>query len=169
MANELYTRTNQRLYFAALLLNDWKQLERQSDVPAARALALREAVLFHLHGALLSLCHEIAGYYRLPGAEATTLDAFLDDAWQAEAPTPEFTELAELDQRADGWLAQLREAYQATLRPPKPAPTPRTSDPQLIAVASEPERSQAGRVDLEQWRLELQSLALRFRESLSEC
>ena len=32
--------------------------------------AEREAALFHLHGALLGLCHEIAGFYRLPQAAA---------------------------------------------------------------------------------------------------
>ncbi|KTS91775.1 DUF6586 family protein, partial [Pseudomonas parafulva] len=67
MARELYTRTNQKLYFAGLALESMARAE-QSQAMNAQGLvqAERESALFHLHGALLGLCHEISGYYRLP-------------------------------------------------------------------------------------------------------
>ena len=69
MAHELYTRTNQKIYFAGLALEALGKAEN-GQVINAQALqqAERESVLFHLYGALLGLCHEIAGYYRLPQA-----------------------------------------------------------------------------------------------------
>lgn len=67
MANERYTRTNQKLYFAGLALESWRlaqaALAAQSQ---GRIMAEREACLFHLHGALLGLCQEVAGFYRHP-------------------------------------------------------------------------------------------------------
>jgi hypothetical protein len=40
--------------------------------------AERESALFHLYGALLGLCHEIAGFYRLPQA-ASRAELLLND------------------------------------------------------------------------------------------
>ena len=67
MAQERYTRTNQKIYFAGLALQALNKAEQGQAINAqAQVQAEREAVLFHLYGALLGLCHEIAGYYRLP-------------------------------------------------------------------------------------------------------
>ena len=67
MANELYTRTNQKIYFAGLSLEALGRAEEGKEMNAiALVQAGREAALFHLYGALLGLCHEIAGFYRLP-------------------------------------------------------------------------------------------------------
>jgi len=45
----------------------------------AQVQAEREACLFHLYGALLGLCHEIAGYYRLPQADANAVEQLITD------------------------------------------------------------------------------------------
>jgi hypothetical protein len=71
MAHELYTRTNQKIYFAGLAL---EAMNKASEGRAMNAQALvqaeRESAIFHLYGALLGLCHEIAGFYRLSQASA---------------------------------------------------------------------------------------------------
>jgi len=78
MAYELYTRTNQKIYFAGLALEAMGKAEQGQAINAqAQLQAQRESALFHLYGALLGLCHEIAGYYRSPGADAPVVEAFL--------------------------------------------------------------------------------------------
>ena len=53
MAHEPYTRTNQKLHFCGLALENWLRAERVSSfASAAQIQAEREAALFHLHGAL---------------------------------------------------------------------------------------------------------------------
>ena len=78
MAHELYTRTNQKIFFAGLSLESWRKAEETASMNSQGLIqAEREACLFHLYGALLGLCHEIAGYYRSPGADAPVVEAFL--------------------------------------------------------------------------------------------
>lgn len=93
MAQELYTRTNQKLFFAGLALESMAKAE-QSQAMNAQGLvqAERESALFHLHGALLGLCHEIGGFYRLP-VVATVEQALADDALNGIA-IPEVAEPA---------------------------------------------------------------------------
>ena len=77
MAHELYTRTNQKIFFAGLSLESWRKAEETASMNSQGLIqAEREACLFHLYGALLGLCHEIAGYYRSPGADAPVVEAF---------------------------------------------------------------------------------------------
>ncbi len=92
MAQELYTRTNQKLFFAGLALESMAKAE-QSQAMNAQGLvqAERESALFHLYGALLGLCHEIGGFYRLP-VVATVEQALADDALNGIA-IPEVAEL----------------------------------------------------------------------------
>ncbi|HAB84244.1 MAG TPA: PasA protein, partial [Pseudomonas sp.] len=62
MAHELYTRTNQKIFFAGLSLESWRKAEETASMNSQGLIqAEREACLFHLYGALLGLCHEIAG------------------------------------------------------------------------------------------------------------
>lgn len=171
MAHELYTRTNQKLYFAGLALDAWRKAEESRPMNAqALQQAEREAVLFHLYGALLGLCHEIAGFYRLPQPDAPRVELFLDEALLEAAPGPELAELVELANARDGWLAQLLQAYQALFQPPQP-PRQAKLDPALPLIQSvslEDEPVALTRAELESWRQQLKGLALRFRESLTE-
>ena len=86
MAQELYTRTNQKLYFAGLALEAWKRADAERAMNAQAIIqGERESALFHLYGAVLGVCHEIAGYYRLPQAAAPRVDALLND-YLCDAP-----------------------------------------------------------------------------------
>lgn len=132
--------------------------------------AEREATLFHLYGALLGLCHEIAGYYRLPSSDASRAEAFLDKAVLAAAPSQELGELVELAQHPHTWLAQLLEAYQLLFQPPRAAKSSKTdpATPLISAVNLDEPAEPLSRQTLEDWRQQLKALAKRFRETLSE-
>jgi hypothetical protein len=172
MAHELYTRTNQKIYFAGLALESLRKAEAGTSMHGqGQVQAEREAALFHLYGALLGLCHEIAGYYRLPEANVPRAELLLSQAVLQAAPSPELAELVELAQQSETWLAQLLHAYAKLFQPPQ-APKTAKVDPTLPlihAVSVEEEVPQLGREELEAWRQQLKQLALRFRESLSEC
>ncbi|BAN47846.1 DUF6586 family protein [Metapseudomonas resinovorans] len=172
MAHELYTRTNQKLFFAGLSLESWRKAEEGRAMNAqALVQAEREASLFHLYGATLGLCHEIAGYYRLPEANAPRVELLLTADVLAMAPSPELAELVELAQQRETWLAELLAAYGALFQPPQ-APKQAKVDPTLpliVAVSVDEDAAPLSRETLESWRQNLKSLALRFRETLSEC
>ncbi len=173
MARELYTRTNQKIYFAGLALEAMRRAETGQALNAQALLqAEREACLFHLYGGVLSLCHEIAGYYHVVPANAPRVELLLNSTVLAASPSPELAELVELTQQADSWLAQLLAAYARLFMPPQ-APKVAKVDPtlplinavNLDEVEAAPELSS---VELESWRQPLKVLALRFRETLTE-
>ncbi|WP_236235589.1 DUF6586 family protein [Pseudomonas faucium] len=171
MAQELYTRTNQKLFFAGLAL---ESMAKAADSQAMNAQGLvqaeRESALFHLYGALLGLCHEIAGYYRLPMAPSVE-QLLADDALSAIA-IPEVAELLELARQRETWLAQLLGAYADLFRPPVAKKTPKTDVTQPLIQAvnlDQPELTALSREELESWRSNLKGLVRRFRDALSEC
>jgi len=171
MANELYTRTNQKIYFAGLALENWRRAEQKGAMNAPGLIqAEREASLFHLYGALLGLCHEIAGYYRLPNATAPRAELLLVSSAQGASSSPELAELIELAEHSETWLAQLLKAYSALFEPPR-APAKAKTDPTMplieaVSVGEQPQLLE--HEEVEAWRRELKALALRFRESLTE-
>lgn len=171
MAHELYTRTNQKIYFAGLALESWRRAEEKGSMNAPGLIqAEREASLFHLYGAVLGLCHEIAGYYRLPDASAPRAELLLARSPQDSSPSPELAELIELADHSETWLAQLLKAYAGLFEPPR-APAKAKTDPTmpLIEAVSVGEEVPAlTRDEVEAWRRNLKDLALRFRESLTE-
>ncbi|WP_217474583.1 DUF6586 family protein [Stutzerimonas stutzeri] len=171
MAHELYTRTNQKIYFAGLALESWRRAEDNGAMNAPGVIqAEREACLFHLYGALLGLCHEIAGYYRLPGANASRVEMLLVRSPSNASPSPELAELIELAEHSETWLAQLLKAYAALFEPPRPPAKAKTDPtlPLIEAVSVEEDVPAIGRTEVEAWRGNLKALALRFRESLTE-
>ena len=171
MAQELYTRTNQKLFFAGLALESMaKAVESQAMNAQGLVQAERESALFHLYGALLGLCHEIAGYYRLPTAP-TVEQLLADDALNAIA-IPEVAELLELARQRETWLAQLLSAYADLFRPPVVKKTPKTDVTQPLIQAvnlDQAEQPALSREELESWRSNLKGLVRRFRDALSEC
>jgi len=173
MAHELYTRTNQKIYFAGLALESMGKAEKGQAMNAQALLqAERESALFHLYGALLGLCHEIAGYYRLPQANAPRAEMLLTQEVLDALAIPEMAELVELAQSRETWLAQLLAAYNGLFEPPR-APKKAKGDvtqPLIVAVNldEEPE-AELSREEMESWRQQLKGLAIRFREGLSEC
>lgn len=174
MAHELYTRTNQKIYFAGLSL---EALARAEDGRAMNSPALtqagRESALFHLYGALLGLCHEIAGFYRLPQANAPRAELLLTQEVLETVAIPELAEMVELAHNPQTWLAQLLAAHAALFEPPRAPRKPKgdVTQPLIMAVnldEEEPEQA-LSRKELESWRQNLKSLAIRFREGLNEC
>ena len=173
MAHELYTRTNQKLFFAGLALEAMAKA-RDSRAMNAQGLeqAERESAIFHLYGALLGLCHEIAGYYRLPQASTPRAEDLLSPKVLEAIAIPEMGELVELAQHRETWLAQLLASYQALFMPPRAPRKPKgdVTKPLIIAVGADEEPEQAlTREEMEAWRQQLKGLAIRFREGLSEC
>ncbi|SFM03148.1 DUF6586 family protein [Pseudomonas sp. NFACC46-3] len=174
MAHELYTRTNQKIYFAGLSL---EALTRAEDGRAMNSPALlqagRESALFHLYGALLGLCHEIAGFYRLPHANAPRAELLLTREALETIAIPELAEMVELAHNPETWLAKLLAAHAALFEPPRAPRKPKgdVTQPLIVAVnldEQEPE-PELSREELESWRQNLKSLAIRFREGLNEC
>jgi hypothetical protein len=171
MANELYTRTNQKIFYAGLALESWRQAEQAQSLNALALIqAEREAALFHLYGALLGLCHEIAGYYRLPDSRASRAEVFLTPAVLSTAPSQELGELVELAQSAESWVAQLINAYAALFQPPQGGKKSKVdpATPLITAVSLDEESEPLAHQVVEAWRQQLTALARRFRETLSE-
>jgi hypothetical protein len=173
MAHELYTRTNQKLYFAGLALEAMGKAELGQAINAqAQVQAQRESALFHLYGALLGLCHEIAGYYRLPQAGTARAETLLTPQALDGTAIPELAELVELAHYPHTWLAQLLAAHSALFVPPQAPKKPKgdVTQPLIQAVnLDEVEEVELDREALESWRQQLKGLTIRFREGLSEC
>ncbi|MGY2290262.1 DUF6586 family protein [Pseudomonas sp. SDO528_S397] len=173
MANELYTRTNQKIYFAGLSLEALARTEAGKEMNAiALVQAGREAALFHLYGALLGLCHEIAGFYRLPEAGAIRAETILAPKVLESMAIPELAELVEMTQNPDSWVARLLAAHLAMFQPPRIPHKPKgdVTQPLIVAVNLEDEApAPLSREELESWRQSLKALAIRFRDGLNEC
>ena len=173
MANELYTRTNQKIYFAGLSLEALGRAEEGKEMNAiALVQAGREAALFHLYGALLGLCHEIAGFYRLPQAGAPRAEMIMNREVLDSMAIPELAELVEMAQSPDSWVARLLKAHADMFQPPRIPHVPKgdVTQPLIVAVALEQDEPKPlSREELEGWRQELTKMALRFREGLNEC
>ncbi|WP_462382411.1 DUF6586 family protein [Pseudomonas sp. Marseille-QA0892] len=173
MSHERYTRTNQKLFYAGLALDTWREAAQSGAFTApAKTQAAREEAVFHLYGAVLGLCHEVAGYYRMPGDADPSIEQFLDAGRLAATPSPEFAELFELSRNRETWLGQLLSAYTGLFQPPMP-PKATKQDPtlpliQAVAVGEETENTGLTPEMLESWRQSIKALALRFREGLSE-
>lgn len=172
MAHELYTRTNQKIFFAGLALESLRKAEAGEAVNAqALVQAEREAALFHLYGAVLGLCHEIAGYYKTAEANAPRVELLLNPETLQASPSPELSELLEIAQQPESWLARLLAAHAGLFQPPQ-APKTAKVDPTLpliTAVSVQEEPQSLSREELESWRQQLKQLVLRYRGSLSEC
>lgn len=171
MAHERYTRTNQKIYFAGLALENWRRVEEQGAVNSPGLVqAERETSLFHLYGALLGLCHEITGYYRLPQADVARVELLLSRSPQDSPASPELAELIELAQQPESWVAELLAAYAALFEPPRAPAKPKTDPrlPLIEAVGVGDEVPPLSHEEVQAWRQALKSLALRYRESLTE-
>lgn len=172
MAKEIYTRTNQKIFFAGIALDNWRKAEGSAAFNVqALVQAEREAALFHLYGALLGVCHEIAGYYRMSDAAPSRVEAFVQQAVLDGAPSPELAELVELAQQRETWLAQLLAAYAALFQPPREERKAKVDPamPLITAVSVGEEPVELSVDDIDTWRQQLKTLVLRFREGLSEC
>lgn len=172
MASERYTRTNQKLYFAQQSLAAWRVAEASEALNAQTLIqGARETALFHLYGALLGLCHEIAGFYRMPQADAPRAEDFLQHDVVDASPSPELGELVEVASERSSWLAQLLTAYQQLFLPPQEEKKAKVDPaiPLIMAVnVGLPEREALSLAVAEAALQGLKDMALRFREGMSE-
>ncbi len=171
MANERYTRTNQKIFYAGLSLESWRKAQEEQALNAQALIqAEREAALFHLYGAVLGLCHEVAGYYRLAQSDVPRVELLLNEAVLEASPSPELAELVELAQQRETWLAQLLAAYAELFQPPRAEKKAKLDPvaPLIQAVSLDQEEPPLALETLEAWRQELTRLTRRFRETLSE-
>lgn len=172
MANELYTRTNQKIYFAGLALDAWRAAEAaQALNVSTQVQAARETALFHLYGAVLGLCHEIAGFYRLPQARVPEVEQLLRREVLEAAPSPELAELVELAQDWHSWLGRLLAAWHGLFEPPREERKAKV-DPALELIGAlnigAQEADELDLATLTDWQQRIRALALRFREGMSE-
>ncbi|MFN3580854.1 MAG: DUF6586 family protein [Pseudomonas sp.] len=146
MANEVYTRTNQALFFARMAIDAWAEA---ADSDAVNAISLRryhrEHALFHLYRGVLAVTHEVADRYRWPLLDASRAEQVLTPQVAERFPGPELAELTELALAEDSWLGRLLGGWQQLQLPPKPEES-KVQDANLIA-------SSAVKVD-RQWSLE---------------
>lgn len=162
MAQERYTRTNQKIYFAGLAIKALREAELSEAIDApGKAQAEREAALFHLHGALLSLLQEIAGFYRLPGADVPEVNFVL----ALHSDCPELSELRQLASNDCSWMSALQAAY-ASLFTPSVMSGKAIDQGKLIATSSAQAAMPITADRLLEWQAELKTLALRFRETM---
>lgn len=170
MANERYTRTNQKLFFAGLALEQWRQAEADARNAPGKVQAEREACLFHMYGALLGLCHEVTGFYRTPQMDARSVEEILSRAAFEASPSAELGELVEIAESQHSWIAELLAHYRVLFEPPRPPKKAKQdpSTPLIEAVVVEDATPALSTEQVEAWRQALKGLALRFRETMTE-
>jgi hypothetical protein len=122
---------------------------------------------------LLGLCHEIAGFYRLPQANAPRAEMLLTREVLESIAIPELAEMVELAGNSETWLAKLLAAHSALFQPPRVPHKPKgdVTQPLIQAINLDEEEApeELSREELESWRQNLKGLAIRFREGLNEC
>ncbi|MCJ8169214.1 DUF6586 family protein [Atopomonas sediminilitoris] len=171
MANEPYTRTNQRIYFTGLVLDQWRQSDRGTPaIQPALEQCLRESALFHLYGATLALGQEIASFYRLPIANEVRVDRLISRTSLQQHPGAELAELVEIMEAEHSWLKALVQHYDALHYPVQPSALSKI-DPAVNLISRSGEQVEdvpLSRDTLSEWRDQLKQLVLRLREGLNE-
>jgi len=156
-------RTNQKLYFARLSCQQAEQIEH-----VQQAQALREAAVFHLHGALLAFLQELVRYYRLNDMQPTlkSIEEKMADKGQV---SPEVSVLQQLAR--DGFIAELKRAYrmcQYAPEPSEPTPEDETSSNLIIKVTQSPQAWLPDSKILREWHRDLSQLIDGFRSEMVE-
>lgn len=156
-------RTNQKLYFARLSCQQAEQVEH-----VQQAQALREAAVFHLHGAVLAFLQELVRYYRLSDS-APTLKSIEDLMAEKGQVSPEVTILQQLARH--GFIAELKRAYrmcQYAPEPSTPEPEQETSSNLIIKVTQTPQAWLPDIQILREWLRDLTQLIDGFRNEMVE-
>lgn len=168
MANEVYTRTNQALFFAGKAINAWHEAADAAALDArTQALYHREHALFHLYRTVLAIVHEVADRYRWPLMELRTVEQALDGEAAKRFPGPELAELSELAREGDTWLGRLLAGWQALHAPPVPTPA-KPQDASLIASSAVPAQAEWSLADADEAAQALNELVRRYRDGMVE-
>ncbi|MEH6388296.1 MAG: DUF6586 family protein [Pseudomonas profundi] len=168
MANEVYTRTNQALFFARKALDAWREAEGSQAFDArTQALYHREHVLFHLYRTVLATVHEVADRYRWPLLELRTVEQALDGEAAKRFPGPELAELSELAREQDTWLSRMLAGWLALHAPPVHAAS-KPEDASLIASSAVTARAEWSLADADDAVGALNELVSRYRDGMVE-
>ncbi|MBF7695554.1 DUF6586 family protein [Acinetobacter rathckeae] len=157
-------RTNQKLYFARL---GCVQAEALCD-NVQQAQAHKEAVVFHLQGAVLAFLQELVRYYRLHDMQPT-LQSIEQKMAEKGQVSPEISVLKQLTQ--DGFLAELNHAYrmcQYSPEPTQPQAEQDTSSHLIIKVTQGPQSWLPDTTILRDWYQQLMQLINGFRDEIVE-
>lgn len=173
MSSIYISRTNQKLYFARLHLDQLKAAEQGAGWSKHALIdSFTESVLFHLYCAYHSFLREIAEVYRIDPKGIETLEQ-LEQALAAQGlETPEVRELQQL-QAGDGWLGQMERAYRACWSAEDRCQVSRgghQSQSEIHVVQVNPDHGDEHQVieQLNQWMAAFQGLVERLRESMKE-
>lgn len=173
MSNIYIARTNQKLLFAKVHLDQLKQAAQSSGWNKhAQIESYEESILFHLVSAYSAYLREIAEVYRLDPLKISTRDELLEQLEENGMEAPEAKELTELAGR-DSWLSQTLKAYRAcwvAQDREQATHSDHASLSEIQVVQVNPDHSQDGEVieQLEGWLNSLRELVDRQRESLKE-
>lgn len=170
-------RTNQKLYFARLQLDQMERVMAAQDSFAweAEALSCREAAILHLHGAYLAFLQELVRFYKLSGPLLTTEALRTVMAVKGQV-SPEVSVLQTLEQDRDSWLATLLRAHADCLSAPD-APVAAAPDDEdeglgqaisLVTVTTDEPLSRPDRERLARWHHELTTIIREFRREMAE-
>jgi len=170
-------RTNQKLYFARLQLDQLERVMATQDSFAweAEALSCREAAILHLHGAYLAFLQELVRFYKLSGPLMTTEALRTAMAVKGQV-SPEVSVLQTLEQDRNSWLATLLRAHDDCLIVPD-APVAAAPEDEaeglgqaisLVIVAADEPLSRPDREQLACWHRELTNIIREFRREMAE-
>ena len=168
----IYTsRTNQKLNFARLHLEQLKQAEEGAGWSKhALVESFNESVLFHLTGAYKSYLKELCELYRLDPEAVVSFDDLQIQLENQGVEAPEVKELALL-RKGDSWLSQLKLAYRACwMAESREQSGARASQSEIHVVQVNPDYADEGQVieQLAQWLNDFRSLVERQRETMKE-
>ncbi len=173
MSSVYITRTNQKLYFARLHLDQLKSAESGAGWSKhALVESFNESVLFHMACAYASFIREIAEVYRLKADTIDDLEQLEHALSEQGLEAPEAKELLQLNQN-DSWLAQMLGAYQACWSAAEREQARSSghgslSEIHVVQVNPDHAEEQAVIEQLDQWMTDFRNLVERHRESMKE-
>lgn len=169
MANEVYTRTNQALFFARKAVASWREVSQSGALDTVtQSTYHREHALFHLYRGVLGLIHEVADRYRWPLMDARSVEVVLLGDAAARFPGPELSELSELAGSSNSWLGRLLAAWQRLQAPPVPQESKPVADDLIVASNALATTREWSPEDAEEAVAALAERVSRYREGMVE-
>lgn len=169
MANEVYTRTNQALFFARKAIASWGEAQSSGALDAITQSSYhREHALFHLYRGVLAVIHEVADRYRWPLMDVRSAEQVLQGDASSRFPGPELAELSELARADDTWLGRLLKGWQVLQAPPVPKENKVEADTAIIASSAVTTSAEWSLRDAEEALAALGESVGRYREGMVE-